>query len=341
MFNMGLERALALKTDEALDWVPAANEFADAVISGLSSSPKSLPCRYFYDARGSELFEAITDLPEYYPTRSETAILAAHASDIADRVPDGAILVEFGSGSSRKTELLLAEMLDLAAYVPIDVSDSALAGAKQRLERRFPALHVHPILGNFTDEVSYPFDLSSRSKVGFFPGSTIGNLTPAEATELLAGMGRTLGPGGRLIIGVDLKKEAHTLVSAYNDAAGVTAAFNLNLLTRINRELRATFDLTQFRHEAVYNPREGRIEMYLVSERAQQAGIIGHTFSFATGERIHTENSYKYTVEEFRNLARLAGWESQEVWTDTDSLFSVHELVLHEPELKFRSKPSY
>jgi dimethylhistidine N-methyltransferase len=338
---MGLERALALKTDEALDWVPAANEFVEAVIDGLSSSPKTLPCRYFYDARGSELFEAITDLPEYYPTRTETAILAAHSSDIADRVPDGAILVEFGSGSSRKTELLLAEMLDLAAYVPIDVSDSALAGAKQRLERRFPALHVHPILGNFNDEVAYPFDLRSRPKVGFFPGSTIGNLTRAEATDLLAGMARALGPDGRLIIGVDLKKDPHTLVAAYNDAAGVTAAFNLNLLTRINRELRATFDLTQFRHEAVYNPREGRIEMYLVSERAQQAGVIGRTFSFAKGERIHTENSHKYGIDEFQSLAREAGWQPEQVWTDNDSLFSVHELVLHEPELSFRSKAFY
>jgi dimethylhistidine N-methyltransferase len=232
-------------------------------------------------------------------------------------------------------------MPDLAAYVPIDVSDSALAGAKERLEARFPALHVNPILGNFTDEVIYPFDLSSRPKIGFFPGSTIGNLTPAEAVGLLAGMARTLGPDGRLIIGVDLKKDPHTLVAAYNDAAGVTAAFNLNLLTRINRELRATFDLTQFRHDAVYNPREGRIEMYLVSARAQQAGIIGHTFPFARGERIHTENSYKYTVPEFQELARRAGWEPQEVWTDRDSLFSVHELVLREPELRFRSQPSY
>ncbi|MEA2842002.1 MAG: hypothetical protein QOF41_3332 [Methylobacteriaceae bacterium] len=338
---MGLERALALKADEALDWVPAANEFADAVFDGLSSSPKTLPCRYFYDARGSELFEAITDLPEYYPTRTETAILAAHASDIADRVPDGAVLVEFGSGSSRKTELLLAEMLDLAAYVPIDVSDSALAGAKQRLDRRFPALHVHPVVGNFNDEIAYPYDLESRPKIGFFPGSTIGNLTPAEATELLAAMARALGPEGRLIIGVDLKKDPHTLVSAYNDAAGVTAAFNMNLLARINRELRATFDLTQFRHEAIYNPREGRIEMYLVSERAQQAGLVGHAFAFAKGERIHTENSYKYTIGEFQSLARDAGWQPDEVWTDKDSLFSVHELVLREPEFSFRSRASY
>ena len=224
---------------------------------------------------------------------------------------------------------------------PIDVSDSALAGAKQRLEARFPALHVHPILGNFTDEVVYPFDLRSRPKIGFFPGSTIGNLTPAEATALLASMARTLGPDGRLIIGVDLKKDPHTLVAAYNDAAGVTAAFNLNLLTRINRELRATFDLTQFRHDAVYNPRDGRIEMYLVSERAQQAGVIGHTFSFARGERIHTENSYKYAIDEFQDLARAAGWQPEEVWTDKDSLFSVHELVLHEADLRFRSQPSY
>ncbi len=338
---MGLERALALEADRPYDWVPAANEFAESVIEGLSSSPKTLPCRYFYDARGSDLFDAITDLPEYYPTRSETAILAAQAADIADRVPEGAILVEFGSGSSRKTELLLAEMLDLAAYVPIDVSDSALAGARQRLEARFPALHVHPIVGNFTDEVTYPGDLGSRPKVGFFPGSTIGNLTPAEARDLLAGMARTLGPNGRLIIGVDLKKDAHTLVAAYNDAAGVTAAFNLNLLTRINRELRATFDLTQFRHEALYNPREGRIEMYLVSERAQRVGVLGHTFAFAQDERIHTENSYKYTIDEFQTLAREAGWQPEECWTDRNALFSVHELVQADQDLTFRSRPSY
>jgi dimethylhistidine N-methyltransferase len=216
-----------------------------------------------------------------------------------------------------------------------------LAGARQRLEARFPALHVHPIVGNFTDDVVYSLDLHSRPKVGFFPGSTIGNLTPAEATELLAGLGRTLGPDGRLIIGVDLKKDAHTLVAAYNDAAGVTAAFNMNLLARLNRELRATFDLTQFRHEAVYNPREGRIEMYLVSERAQQAGLVGHTFAFAKGERVHTENSYKYTVDEFQSLARDAGWQPEEVWTDKDALFSVHELVLREPDVSFRSQASY
>ena len=167
---MASERALALKTEKPLGWVPAANEFAEAVIDGLSSSPKTLPCRYFYDARGSELFEAITDLPEYYPTRTETAILAANAADIADRVPEGSILVEFGSGSSRKTELLLAEMLDLAAYVPIDVSDSALAGAKQRLDGRFPALHVHPIVGNFTDEIVYPSASAAAPENRLLPG---------------------------------------------------------------------------------------------------------------------------------------------------------------------------
>src|SRR6476659_5910008 len=198
-------------------------------------------------------------------------------------------------------------------------SNSALAGAKQRLNGSFPALHVHPIVGNFTDEIVYPSALQPRPKIGFFPGSTIGNLTPAEARELLAGMGHKLGPDGRLIIGVDLKKDAHTLVAAYNDAAGVTAAFNLNLLTRINRELSATFDLTQFRHEAVYNPRDGRIEMYLASEPAQQVSLLGHTFAFAKAERIHTENSYKYTVDEFQTLAREAGWQPEEVWTDKDS----------------------
>ena len=239
------------------------------MLDGLSRPQKTLPCRFFYDARGSELFEEITRLPEYYPTRTETAILEAHAAEMAEAVPAGGVLVEFGSGSSLKTEILLRQLPQLGAYVCIDVSESALAAARARLASRFPALDVRPIVGDFSRTVTFPADLAERPKTGFFPGSTIGNLTPAEAVRLLAAFGVCLGAGGRLIVGVDLKKDARQLHMAYNDARGVTAAFNLNLLARINRELAGTFDLGAFQHEAVYNPREGRIEMHLKSLRRQ------------------------------------------------------------------------
>jgi dimethylhistidine N-methyltransferase len=310
---------------------PAAAEeddFATAVLDGLSRSAKSLPCRFFYDARGSELFEEITQLPEYYPTRTETAILEAHAAEMTEPVPSGGVLVELGSGSSLKTEILLRHLPRLGAYVSIDVSESALADASARLAARFPTLDMRPIVGDFSRAVTFPVDLAYRPKTGFFPGSTIGNLTPAEAVQLLGALRVSLAPGGRLIVGADLKKDARLLHLAYNDARGVTAAFNLNLLARINRELAGTFDLDAFRHEAVYNPREGRIEMYLRSTRRQAVGVLRRRFSFAAGERIHTENSYKYTVGEVQVLARAAGWQPERVWTDRDALFSVHELLV-------------
>ena len=303
------------------------DEFAAAVIGGLSRSRKMLPCRFFYDARGSELFEEITRLPEYYPTRTETAILEAHAAEMAQGVPDGGILVEFGSGSSLKTEILLKELPRLAAYVTIDVSQSALGGAKQRLAKRFPSLEVLPIVGDFSLPLALPGSVAGRHKTGFFPGSTIGNLTPVEAVRLLRVFRAVLSPGGRLIVGVDLKKEARALVRAYDDAAGVTAAFNLNLLARINRELGGSFDLEAFRHKAVYNPREGRIEMHLESTKAQDVSIRGRRFRFRAGEYIHTENSYKYAIGEFQDLARSANWLPRRVWTDKRELFSAHELV--------------
>ena len=303
------------------------DDFAAAVLDGLSRPRKTLPCRFFYDAVGSELFEAITRLPEYYPTRTETAILEAHAAEMAEGVPDGGALVEFGSGSSLKTEILLRHLPQLGAYVCIDVSKSALEGAKARLATRFPTLDVRPIVGDFSRVVAFPDDLAGRPKTGFFPGSTIGNLTPEEAGGLLGAFRCGLKPGGRLIVGVDLKKDARRLVLAYNDAQGVTAAFNLNLLTRINRELGGTFDLDAFEHEAIYNPREGRIEMYLRSRHPQVASVLGRPFHFAGRERIHTENSYKYAIPEFQALARFAGWQPRRVWADPDALFSVHELV--------------
>ena len=303
------------------------DDFAAAVLDGLSRPQKSLPCRFFYDARGSELFEEITQLPEYYPTRTEAAILEAHAAEMADGLPPGSVLVEFGSGSSLKTEILLRQLTQLGAYVCIDVSESALEAARARLAARFPTLDVRPIVGDFSRTVALPADLAERSRTGFFPGSTIGNLTPAEAGCLLQTFRACLDAGGRLIVGVDLKKDARRLHMAYNDSAGVTAAFNLNLLTRINRELAGTFDLAAFRHEAVYNPREGRIEMHLRSTRRQVAGVLGRPFRFGAGERIHTENSYKYTIAEFHELGRRAGWQPTRVWTDESNLFSVHELV--------------
>jgi dimethylhistidine N-methyltransferase len=301
--------------------------FAASVIDGLSRPCKSLPCRFFYDARGSALFEDITRLPEYYLTRAEIAILQSHAKEMMEGMPEGAVLVEFGSGSSRKTEILLRTIRKARAYVPIDVSQSALDDAKLRLANRFTTLVVRPIVGDFSHPVRLPEDLTLAYKLGCFPGSTIGNFCPADADRLLRVMHAMLAPKGRLIVGADLKKDPCTLVRAYNDGAGVTAAFNLNLLMRINRELDGTFDLDAFRHEAIYNPREGRIEMHLVSLKHQIASVRGCRFSFRRGETIHTENSYKFTIGQFQDLARKAGWRPGRVWTDGGHLFSVHELI--------------
>lgn len=305
----------------------ADGEFANAVIEGLSRAQKELPCRYFYDARGSLLFEEITRLPEYYPTRTEAQILRVAASDLVADFSDGDLFVEFGSGSSLKTEILLDRVDATIVYVPIDVSETALADAAVRLAMRYPSLEVRPLVANFSEMKGLPRDLSGRRAIGFFPGSTIGNLAPVEAESLLAGFKRVLGDDGRLIIGVDLKKDEQTLTRAYDDEAGVTAAFNLNLLSRINRELGGTFDVLSFNHRAIYNSNAGRIEMHLVSDRAQDVRVCGKVFHFREGESIHTENSYKYSIAEFRDLGVRAGWRPERVWTDRDNRFSVHELV--------------
>jgi dimethylhistidine N-methyltransferase len=302
-------------------------EFAAAVVEGLSKPKKMLPCRFFYDARGSELFEEITRLPEYYPTRTETQILNAHAGEMVDGFDAGGVLIEFGSGSSTKTEILLERAPSGFTYVPIDVSESALISAKQRLEARFAKLSVRPIVGDFSHPIEIGQDLASRPRVGFFPGSTIGNLTPPNAIQLLRTFKASLPRESRLLIGIDLKKDARQLVLAYNDAAGVTARFNLNLLARINRELGSTIELGAFRHEAIYEPREGRIEMHLVSLVQQVVWVSGRPFHFEPGERIHTENSYKYSIPQFQELARSASWAPNRVWTDARQQFSVHELI--------------
>jgi dimethylhistidine N-methyltransferase len=304
------------------------DEFAEAVVAGLSAPRKRLPCQYFYDAAGSELFEEITRLEEYYPTRTETAILRQHARSMVEPAGRKAVLVEFGSGSSRKTELVLAAMEAPRAYVPIDVSQSALTEAWGRLERRFPGLEIMPVNASFCDSLRLPARVLAHTKLGFFPGSTIGNFDPPDAGRLLAHFARVLGPGSRLIVGVDLEKDPRRLEAAYDDAKGVTARFNLNLLERINRELDADFDVARFEHRAVYDREFKRIEMHLVSRVAQTVRVVGRSFQFAAGESIHTENSYKYSLEQFRALARGAGWQSDRTWTDPARDFSVHELAL-------------
>lgn len=301
-------------------------EFATDVVKGLSAADKNLPCRFFYDAVGSELFEDITRTKDYYPTRTETAILREHAGALMDGAAD-AVLVEFGSGSSTKTELLLAQARDLRAYVPVDVSPTALAGAVRRLAERFPWLPVEPVVADFTTAFELPADCAGAGSIGFFPGSTIGNFSPTEAQALLRSMAETLGHGARLILGVDLRKDARRLVAAYNDDEGVTAAFNLNLLARINRELGGSFDLQFFRHEAIWNPVAGRVEMYLVSERQQTVEILRRPFQFRAEERIHTENSYKYTLQGVAAMAEAAGWKGRRTFLDADGLFAVAELT--------------
>ncbi len=302
-------------------------DFADCLKAGLAREEKSLPSRFLYDARGSELFEDITKLPEYYPTRTERWILETYGSAMAFATPAGSALIEFGSGSSLKTEILLRELDKLATYVAIDISGDALTGASKRLARVFPKLQVIPVVADFLKPVALPGDVKDRHKFGFFPGSTIGNFMPLHAIGLLNSMSRTLGPGSRLLIGVDLKKDRDTLLAAYNDSAGVTAEFNLNLLARANRELGADFDISAFKHEAVYDDANGRIDMYLIARTAQRVRIDDETFHFSRGERLHTEHSHKYDVGQFSDLVRQAGWTSRTVWTDEKDLFSVFELV--------------
>ncbi len=303
------------------------DDFAACVLQGLSQPRKSLPCRFLYDARGSALFEEITRQPEYYPTRTEIAILQAHVKQMLESAADETVLVEFGSGSSVKTEILLKEMRRLYAYAPIDISESALAGARLRLQERFSRLDVRLFVADFARPIELPPDLSLRPKLGFFPGSTIGNFAPREAMQVLCAMRETLSPEARLIIGVDLKKDIRQLLSAYDDANGVTAAFNLNLLTRINRELGGAFEPDGFRHAARYDPLQGRIEMHLVSTKDQVVDAGVGRFRFSEEETIHTENAYKYTIDEFRQIARSAGWTPCRAWSDPLGLFSIHELV--------------
>jgi dimethylhistidine N-methyltransferase len=305
--------------------IETENCFAADVLAGLTAKPKSLPPKYFYDAAGSALFERITQLPEYYPTRCELALLRDNAPAIASLFPQNCALIEFGSGSSKKARILLGAAATIEAYIPVDLSGDFLQQDAALLRRDFPHLDVHPVIADFTKSFAIPPALAALPRVGFFPGSTIGNFERHEAAAFLRHAGDRLGPGAVLVIGVDLVKDPAILCPAYNDAEGVTAKFNLNLLARINRELGADFDLSTFEHHACYIREHNRIEMHLASTRRQKVRVNGKAITFRAGETIHTENSYKYTLEAFEALARGAGWSPRKVWSD--GLFGVLALA--------------
>ncbi len=308
------------------DLHPTPADMRTEVLAGLALPQKRLSPKYFYDAEGSRLFDAICELPEYYPTRTEIGILRHHGAEMAARLGRNALLIELGSGSSLKIRTLL-EALRPAVYMPVDISGEHLLRSAQDLAAAFPDLVIHAVCADYSTAFVLPLDHHEHPRVAFFPGSSVGNFEPPAAARFLERVGQVLGPGGRLLIGVDLVKDIRRLTAAYNDADGVTAAFNLNLLARINRELGADFDLDAFRHDAFFNVELSRIEMHLVSTRAQRVQVAGQRFDFAEGESIHTECSYKYSIDGFHALAAEAGFTAEQVWTDADDLFSVHCLV--------------
>jgi dimethylhistidine N-methyltransferase len=297
------------------------------VLSTLSQQPKALSSRWLYDRVGSELFEEITRLPEYYPTRVETSILRRYAADIARFAGDGAVLLEYGAGAGIKTELILNALQNPRAYVPIDIAGDFLGRVTARYRQAFPNMLVAPILSDFTAGFEIPPSIPTDNRVGFFPGSTIGNLDADQAVEFLGRLRAHTGSGGRAIIGADMKKDIDTLIAAYDDKAGVTARFNLNLLTRLNRELDSNFIVDLFRHSARWNETESAIEMHLESLSDQRVTIAGRSFEFAEGETIHTETSRKYDVADFTELAAAGGWDVARVWKDDVGLFSVFGLA--------------
>ena len=314
-----LQRSRDLRTLGSADVDPT---FRRDVLKGLIARPRAIPPRWFYDRRGSELFEAITALPEYYVTRTERSLLSRAASEIAALTGRERVVVEFGSGSSAKTPMLLSAV-DPAEYVPIDISTEFLWESARRLSKLFPSLPIHPLAGDFTGALRLPAATESKRRLGFFPGSTIGNFLVPDAVDLLRAMAATLGNDSMLLIGIDRIKDAQALVSAYDDSQGVTAAFNLNLLHRINRELRGSVPVDVFRHVARWNDPEARIEMHLETVRDIRFSVDGQWFSMARGETIHTENSLKYGPRDGLVLLRAGGWKPIASWTDEDGLFSL------------------
>jgi dimethylhistidine N-methyltransferase len=305
------------------DYHPTPVDFFSEVVDGLRQNPKAIAPKFFYDKEGSRLFDAICELDEYYLTRTEMRILSEHADEIAGIIGEKSFVIEPGSGSSTKVRLLL-DTLKPHIYMPMDISKQHLLNSAQDLAAEYPWLDIHAACADFTTRLVIPEQTDTENKVAFFPGSSIGNFEPEAAIDFLAHLGETVGKGGGLLIGVDLKKDPEILNAAYNDAAGVTAEFNLNLLQRINRELQADFDLNAFRHNAFYNRQKSRVEMHLVSLKKQNVTIAQETFEFARDETIHTECSYKYSIHEFQTLAANAGYRLLEVWTDPNGLFSVH-----------------
>lgn len=312
---------------ELQDLHPSRADIRSDVLGGLRAPQKWIAPMYFYDARGSALFDRICDLPEYYPTRTELGILATDGGEIAAEIGPRVLLIEPGSAGGDKARVLLKLLDDPAAYVPVEISREHLLDGARTLNDEFPALEVLPVCADFTQ----PFELPEprhavKRRTVFFPGSTIGNFSPTRAVELLVHFAEIAGQDGRILIGVDLRKDAATLERAYNDATGVTAEFNLNVLRRLNTELGADFDLEAFSHRAVWNDAASRIEMHLVSARAQTVRIGRESIALRAGEYIHTESSYKYSIEGFRELARRAGLDVSRVWTDERDLFSVQLL---------------
>ena len=307
------------------DLHPTHADFEREALAGLRRRPASIPPKFFYDERGSRLFDAITSTEEYYPTRAEIEILETRAPEIAAHVGTGSLLVEPGGGSCAKVRILL-EGLQPCAYVPMDISRDHLRMAAEQVAADFPWLEVHAAHADFTHRMEVPPTAPEGPRVAFFPGSSIGNFDPDAAVEFLAAVADLVGPGGFLLIGVDLPKDREILEAAYDDAGGVTAAFNRNLLDRMNRELDADFDLDFWAHRAIYNQVDSRVEMHLMSTRDQRVTVAGETFEFARGETIHTENSHKYAIDRFQAMAARAGLASTGVWTDQRGLFSVHLL---------------
>ncbi|MGA9232467.1 MAG: L-histidine N(alpha)-methyltransferase [Exiguobacterium oxidotolerans] len=310
---------------KSFDLYTTQQNMLEEVIAGLSKPAKTLHAKYFYDQTGSELFEQITQQPEYYPTRTELEILTTHQTTIADKIGPVHTLIEYGSGSSRKIKSLLSSLHGLEEYVPIDISKDYLLQSAAELSKDYPNLSIKAVCGDYSTPITLPVDRALK-KVIFFPGSTIGNFDPAEAMEFLRHSSHLLEVGDGFLVGVDTKKNPDILYRAYNDMAGVTEAFNLNILTHINRVLDGTFDQTRFEHVAFYNEAQGRIEMHIRSRIDQIVQINGQPFTFQEGETIHTENSYKYSIEEFQQLAGKSGFRAVTYWTDANHHFSVHYL---------------
>jgi dimethylhistidine N-methyltransferase len=303
---------------------PARSEFLSDVLAGLSKNPRTLPYKYFYDARGAALFQKICELPEYYPTRTELEILNRYSGEIAKQLGPRIELIGLGTGAGTKTRRLLENLEKPVAYIPVDISEQQLARSTSSFKKIFPKLEILPVCADYLEPIRLPSPVGCPArKVVYFPGSTIGNFEPAEAEKFLRRIANYCGLGGGLLIGVDLQKDRAVLERAYNDSAGVTAEFNLNLLARANRELGADFNLAQWQHYAFYNPTESRIEIYLVSKVNQAVEIAGQRFDFSAGENILTEYSYKHSPEAFSRLARKAGFQFEKLWTDKAQLFGV------------------